>query len=113
MSATRASRLRVSTLNRVDLPTFGRPTRATTGSMAGASFRRSGRGQAIGADAALHVLDINGVAYHQRLRPDRLLGKPLARGQRTVAGLQPVHVALGIADHHVVALHGRSGEPAI
>src|ERR1043165_6491840 len=33
MFATSASRVRVSTLNNVDLPTFGRPTRATTGSM--------------------------------------------------------------------------------
>src|ERR1700730_12204608 len=33
-SATMASRVPVSTLNSVDLPTFGRPTRATTGNMA-------------------------------------------------------------------------------
>ena len=35
-SATMASRVPVSTLNRVDLPTFGRPTSAMTGSMRGA-----------------------------------------------------------------------------
>ncbi|CSC30271.1 Uncharacterised protein [Vibrio cholerae] len=32
-SATNASRVRVSRLNSVDLPTFGRPTRATTGTI--------------------------------------------------------------------------------
>ena len=32
-SATRASRLRVKRLNSVDLPTFARPTRATTGNI--------------------------------------------------------------------------------
>ena len=40
-SATMASRVPVSTLKSVDLPTFGRPTRATTGNMAGPA--RSGR----------------------------------------------------------------------
>src|SRR4051812_6948469 len=34
-SATGASRLRVSRLNRVDLPTFGRPTRTSVGFMDG------------------------------------------------------------------------------
>ena len=36
-SATKASRLRVSWLKRVDLPTLGRPTKASTGSMTSVS----------------------------------------------------------------------------
>src|SRR5487761_1899864 len=48
MSATSASRLRVSRLNSVDLPTLGRPTMTTVGFIdegSGARARRPGREQ--------------------------------------------------------------------
>ena len=38
-SATKASRVRVRRLNRVDLPTFGRPTKATTGVVIKTSYK--------------------------------------------------------------------------
>src|SRR5690606_20243544 len=45
-SWTSASRVRVSALNRVDLPTLGRPTSATSGSMDSAGWGRNAEGDA-------------------------------------------------------------------
>src|SRR5690348_7677634 len=113
MSATKASRLRVSTLKRVDLPTFGRPTSATTGSMMRASSRRSVRGQTISADTALGVFHVDGIADDQRLGANRLLRQPFACRQRAIAGLQPVHVAFHVTDHDVIPLYGGAGQPTV
>src|SRR5690606_1366117 len=141
MSATRASRERVRTLNRVDLPTLGRPTRATTGSIAGAPYQvaaaqdkaacrkdqspaPAARERGWSRDAFLHrgtergkiaarILDKNHIAADHRRTLDRVLADPLARGKRTIGEIQPVHVALKVADHRKVADNGRRTQPAM
>ncbi len=62
MSATRASRVPVSALNSVDLPTFGRPTRATTGSMACVPVRDQPAPRGCGAPG----LDFAGIGLQQQ-----------------------------------------------
>src|SRR5688572_307194 len=106
MSATSASRVRVNTLNSVDLPTLGRPTRATTGSIE-ASLH------APGADAALHVLDVREVADDERRRLDRLATQSLARDELAFGQAEPMHIALAIADHHLVAVDRGRAQPAV
>src|SRR5690606_23122440 len=120
MSATRASRERVSTLNRVDLPTLGRPTRATTGSIAGAPSQLqrhpdsvgnrqnavSGIAQpgvvanpecsqslrAIGGDVAVDRLDVDDIAIDHWSTLDGLLAEALARGKRAIGQAHPVDI---------------------
>src|SRR5215472_12043025 len=82
-----ASRVPVSTLNSVDLPTFGRPTRAIMGNMAALTARgtplaglrghrlaRRGRHperfHAIGVDDTAVVDDDHHIAHYQRLGAD-------------------------------------------
>src|SRR6185312_3656833 len=78
-SCTSASRVRVSTLKSVDLPTLGRPTSATTGSIGPTLTRACGRGlsrqrerqktllaDAVRADYSIDVFDIDGIADNQR-----------------------------------------------
>src|SRR5215468_2249988 len=82
-SATMASRVPVSTLNSVDLPTLGRPTRAMTGNMA----RGAGR-----------LLALFGCRR-------RRLGNGLLAGRRRMQrrGAESAQLAAVIDDQHQVA----------
>src|SRR5690625_386252 len=87
-SATRASRLRVSRLNRVDLPTLGRPTSAITGIMAVFLFQpgRSALGhQLVGGQPAVVGIDIEPLVHLQHGGPQSGLVHPLAGRQAAVA----------------------------
>src|SRR6516165_11417300 len=111
-SATMASRVPVSTLNSVDLPTFGRPTSAMTGNMAaparGAPLlllrgrrlaRRRGhreRLHAIGIDLTAIVDGHHDVARHQRLGADAGTTCRDARRQRAARLVEPVEIALKV-----------------
>src|SRR5687767_13616706 len=101
MSATRASRVPVSALNSVDLPTFGRPTRATTGSMACGPGPRSARSPRCGAPG----LDFAGIGLHQQqvARGDRRIAHaaaPRLAARQKLPGrdIEPVQVTLEVAD---------------
>src|SRR3546814_17611535 len=59
-SCTSASRVRVNALNSVDLPTLGRPTRATRGSMGGAGNKEIGsRAPGIEGDQRQHQIPVS------------------------------------------------------
>src|SRR5687767_8578901 len=99
MSATRASRVPVRALNSVDLPTFGRPTRATTGSMA------YGPQSACGPRCGAPGLDFPGISLHQQqvARRNRRVAhaaasRLAARQELPGRDIEPVQVTLEIAD---------------
>src|SRR6516165_4380658 len=122
-SATMASRVPVSTLNRVDLPTFGRPTSAMTGNMAAAARcapllglcgQRLGRGgghcqrfDAIGVDLTAVVRDYHDVPDHERLGADAGAAVRDPRGERAARLVEPMKVTLKIADQDGV-IHDRN-----
>src|SRR6056297_3231861 len=96
-SATSASRVRVSALKSVDLPTLGRPAITTIGSaerfIAADTDLRWGA-YAPGRKLAVDIQQIQDVVNHQWRAGRRVPRGPLARDEFTGVCIQPVDVAL-------------------
>src|SRR6056297_3691004 len=109
-SATSASRVRVSALNSVDLPTLGRPAITTIGSAERLISRDTGlRGGAYapGRELAVDIQYEQNIADDQRRACRCGLGRPLARDEFAGIGIQPVDVALVVGHRNESALkHG-------
>src|SRR5690625_1907264 len=84
ISATRASRVRVSALNRVDFPTLGRPTMTTTGTVGISQPQSAPVANLPGAQPAVLVKQVKRVASDQRRSGWRLIGGTIARHRFTV-----------------------------
>src|SRR5436190_7831279 len=134
-SATMASRVFVSVLNSVDLPTFGRPTIAMTGSMEllelgkpsassaarsrrcgrrGFTLRRArtGRRSVQGHDVAPVIDQVEIACRGQRRIGDAIAARLGAACRQSRGAIEPVHVSLEIGDDHVVANDRRSRQTA-
>src|SRR5690606_3937035 len=103
--------VRVSALNSVDLPTFGRPTSATTGSMGrpwpGASGLRPK-----GADAPVVVDHDHGISRHDPRARDAGAAPLHPRDELAVRLVEEMDVALVVGDDDVVADDDRRGQTA-
>src|SRR6187402_2525478 len=62
---------------------------------------------------ALDIFDVYGVTHHDGLGTNGFLGQALAGNDLAVATVDPVDVTVEIAHDRVLALSGRTGEPAI
>src|ERR1700683_4809300 len=111
-SATSASRVPVMALNSVDLPTFGRPISATTGSTLRRLFRR--RRRAEGGHAAAVSDHDHGVVDRYWRVAGAILGHALARHEFTRGLVQPMQIPLIVRDHDGGAGHrGRAQAAAL
>src|SRR5262249_52845141 len=100
-SLTIARRLPTSRLNRVDLPTFGRPTTATVKDM---GWTKS----AVRGQIAVVGQDVHRVVRHDR-RLMRLAGQRHAPERFPGVGGERDGVAIGSGDHQPVAQQNRPG----
>src|SRR5581483_11098629 len=114
-SETMAARLRVRRLNSVDLPTLGRPTKATTGFMRALCLRGASAAlflrQSESGQRSRHTADEKRLAIDNRRRPYRSAADRRTRHQAAVVAREPMHVALVVGDRDHIAVNDRRVQP--
>src|SRR5690242_8851311 len=110
-SATMASRVPVSTLNRVDLPTLGRPTRATMGSM-WLLLVLFARRDTVCPDATVVIHHDDLVALGDRRVADALPAASYPGDDCSGALVQEMNVPLEVGRHHRIIAHRHGRESA-